>query len=110
MSEYISKQEAIEAFSDMSDGMPITHGDVISDTTAVNVIKSIPSADVRENKHAYWKKRTYIGNHKTVTMNVCSECDKEFGWDIETGISISDNNFCPNCGADMREPKGEKGD
>lgn len=68
-------------------------------------VKSAPSADVRPNIHGHWKRRTYIGNHETVTMNVCSECGKEFGWDIETGIAISDNNFCPNCGADMREPK-----
>lgn len=73
------------------------------------LIDSIPSADVRPNTHGHWKRRTYIGNHETVTMNVCSECGKEFGWDVETGIAISDNNFCPNCGANMREPKGEKG-
>ena len=71
-------------------------------------IHSIPSADVRPNIHGHWKRRTHIGNHETVTMYVCSECDTEFGWDIETGIPMNDNNFCPNCGADMREPKREK--
>lgn len=77
--------------------------------TLKEIAEGMDSADVRPNIHGHWKRRTYIGNHETVTMFVCSECDKEFGWDIETGIAISDNNFCPNCGADMREPKGEKG-
>lgn len=99
MSEYISKESIVTLLEQ--------YGYI--DKEMERDLASIPSADVRENKHAYWKKRTYIGNHKTVTMNVCSECDKEFGWDIETGISMDDNNFCPNCGAIMdREPKGEK--
>jgi hypothetical protein len=91
MSEYIDKQEAIEAFSDMSDGTPITHGDMISDTTAVNVIKSIPSADVRENIHARWE-----DGH-------CSNCHVFIPDDLRTVLrDYCDNDFCPNCGADMR--------
>ena len=115
MSEYISKQEAIEAFSDMSDGTPITHGDMISDTTAVNVIKSIPSADVRENKRGHWIKIN-SGDEDFPESIVCDRCNHEnshldFNEHNEPiGKVFVTSNFCPNCGADMRETKGEKGD
>lgn len=113
MSEYISKEEALKivGFEEkwLSDTKSTNYDVDIAFHGLKKKIESAPSADVRPNTHGHWKKRTYIGNHETVTMNVCSECGKEFGWDIETGISIGDNNFCPNCGADMREPKGEKG-
>lgn len=87
MIEYISKEEAIEAFSDMSDGTPITHGDMISDTVAVNVIKSITSADVRENIHGHWERDTEIDGYR------CSNCGS-------TGMDYW--NGCPYCLADMR--------
>ena len=103
MSEYISKQEAIEAFSDMSDGTPITHGDMISDTTAVNVIKSIPSADVRENIHGHWIEQ--IDHEENCRTLICSNCDRPALHDED---SIWKHKFCPHCGADMREPIGEK--
>lgn len=31
---------------------------------------------------------------------VCSECQYEYSYDTETGISNA--NFCPNCGAKMK--------
>ena len=33
----------------------------------------------------------------------CSECREEFSYDSETGIKMNNYDFCPNCGADMRE-------
>lgn len=61
------------------------------------LIKSIPTADVRENVRGEWKKggeQPYFRKHFDIV--VCSVCNKrgEQRW-----------NFCPNCGADMR---GEK--
>ncbi len=32
----------------------------------------------------------------------CSECREEFSYDGETGIKMNDYNYCPNCGAKMR--------
>ena len=104
MSEYISKQEAIEAFSDMSDGTPITHGDMISDTTAVNVIKSIPSADVRENIHGHWELVNPLQSNDggAYRCSVCGTGD----WHIRPKYWKG----CPWCLAIMDgEPKGEKG-
>lgn len=36
---------------------------------------------------------------------VCSECSKEFSYDAETGIDITNYNYCPYCGAKMIEPQ-----
>lgn len=110
MSEYISREELIDRLRKTELSADQIRMLVYPKEAVVGAIYDCTSADVRPNIHGYWKRRTYIGNHETVTMFVCSECDKEFGWDIETGIAISDNNFCPNCGAYMREPKEEKGD
>ena len=35
----------------------------------------------------------------------CSECREEFSYDGETGIKMSDYDFCPNCGSKMEELK-----
>lgn len=62
----------------------------------VELIESMPTADVRENVHGEWV------NTRPPEMSdniVCSVC----GYD-----SIASYSFCPNCGADMR--KGEKDD
>lgn len=53
-------------------------------------IDEMPSADVRENKHGEWKpERTRFGFY-------CNKCKMYSYWAT---------NFCPNCGADMRERK-----
>lgn len=54
-------------------------------------LKTLPSADVRENIHARWK-CTALGNY------ACSYCCKE---PYYSG-NIEDYPFCPYCGADMR--------
>ena len=36
-------------------------------------------------------------------LSICSEC----GWKFETHMIYPDYNFCPNCGADMREDAEE---
>ena len=42
-----------------------------------------------------------------VEMKVCPKCFAEFSYDAETGID--EYNFCPNCGADMREEAQDNG-
>ncbi len=65
-----------------------------ADETWVNVaINATPTADVRENVHGEWLYTQLIPN--TIEGNMhgeCSVCHK---------VRIVDN-FCPNCGADMR--------
>lgn len=66
------------------------------------MIMSVPSADVREIKRGRWSfdnisftdadgvSRSGMRGYK------CSECG---------GFCIGESNYCPNCGADMRETK-----
>lgn len=46
-----------------------------------------------------WISRWYGDKH----FHVCSECSKEFSYDAKTGIDITNYNFCPNCGAKLKE-------
>ena len=67
------------------------------------IIDNAPTVD--ERPQGKWFGRHYIrpstGKYD-VHMLVCSECGYEASYDSETGISVRQNNFCPNCGADMR--------
>ena len=60
--------------------------------------ESAPSADVRPNIHGHWIKDEALSI--TIDMYKCSICSSLSG--------AKHYNFCPKCGADMREPKGEK--
>ena len=92
MEEYISK-EKVKGF---------VRSGISTDTEADKeyvcaFIDSIPSADVRENIHGHWIRVTDKVGH------LVWECDK-CGWQKRLWT-----NYCPDCGADMREPIGEKG-
>lgn len=54
-------------------------------------ILDIPAADVRENVRGEWV--------RWARSDECSVC----GYD--TGRYEMGSNFCPNCGADMRQPE-----
>lgn len=93
MTEYIKREDAIEAFYTAT-------GDGDKADWAVGVIKSIPSADVVERKKGKWQ-ITDAYPHNVY----CSECHKKFAqthWAVWEDGSLP-RNFCPNCGADMRE-------
>ena len=74
----------------------------------------IPSADVRPNIHGHWIKIN-SGDEDFTESIVCDRCNHEnshldFNEHNEPiGKVFVTSNFCPNCGADMREPIGEKG-
>lgn len=68
---------------------------------AVDMAISALSADVRPNIHGHWGRRI-VDNGFNADW-VCSECGHREYTDF---IHM---NFCPDCGADMREPIGEKG-
>lgn len=63
-----------------------------------------------QQKVGRWIRVHYISDGKDTAMNKCSNCQEEFGWDIETGISFEDYKYCPNCGARMVEPQPYKGE
>lgn len=99
MTDYIKREEAINAFDDPR--VDRYYGDV-SPSSVIDVIKTIPAADVLENVRGHW---TNVQISVTgSSMADCSIC----------GVTVHNSfmgnaapNFCPNCGANMR---GEKDD
>ena len=89
MTEYIRRGDALKimrgAWSQLS-------GDDAMQE-AIDSITHLLAADVRPVRHGRWG-----------VKNECSECGCQpwFERDIHT------LNFCPNCGADMREPPKEE--
>lgn len=63
-------------------------GEAISETVDVKLIEALPTIEPRKGKWIYNKERG------TAKIWTCSECR----WN-----DIGEWNFCPNCGADMRE-------
>lgn len=103
MSEYISKEKVKD----------FVRSGIRTDTEAdkeyvCSFIDSIPSADVRPNMHGHWE-LVYPTREEVIYCQeryVCSNCK---GYVVDR-IARLELNFCPKCGADMREPKGEKGE
>lgn len=104
MSDLISRQDAIDAVE-----FGITYAKAINKETgevialfeksnaelkaAANRIKSLPSAEPKKGR---WE------NVGMYTVE-CSECKAQLH-------ELEHANYCPNCGADMREPKLQYGD
>lgn len=69
------------------------------DAWALTILDSIPAADVRPVVRGKWS-RVYDDFMKS-NYDTCSCCGKEY-------FGAYGFNFCPNCGADMRELEDEK--
>lgn len=65
------------------------------------LIKALPAADVVERKKGKWIKR------KNRACWFCSECNTDnyyaYTWNSDTEKNEFQDNYCPNCGAYMRE-------
>ena len=88
MAEYIEREAALEAAKKSYlyfDLKPI--------------INSIPAADVRPVVRGKWK----VSLHKTYYDVSCSVCGINSFFQVDEKDSVSYANYCPNCGADMRE-------
>ena len=64
----------------------------------------IPAADVRPVVRGKWK----VSLHKTYYDVSCSVCGINSFFQVDEKDSVSYANYCPNCGADMRETEDEK--
>lgn len=49
-----------------------------------------------------WIRRRVIAKDRSFDMVVCSNCQTEFSWDAETGVSMDNYKTCPNCDAKMQ--------
>ena len=111
MNDLISRQAAIDAVKKNTfrltfaeeqncEGHLAWSANAVYSDVIEGALLELPSAQP-ERKKGKWHQRFY----SKVEMMVCSECGNEFSYDAETGLR--DYNFCPNCGADMREDEQE---
>ena len=91
MTEYIKREDVMER---------VGRWQLNTRETIAEMIMSVPSADVVERKKGKWQ-ITDAYPHNVY----CSECHKKFAqthWAVWGDGSLP-RNFCPNCGADMRD-------
>ena len=72
---------------------------IIRVTDMINIIRKMPTADAAPIRLGLWKcggGRSCADGSSVCDAWVCSECGK---------YNDTLTNFCPNCGADMREVK-----
>ena len=107
MSEYISREELIDRLRKTELSAEQIRMLVYPREAVVGAIYDCPPADVRPNIHGHWIDEK-VGRWFAGDTFKCSECGNTLN---RSGVNCGrgDANFCPNCGADMREPKGEKG-
>ena len=113
MSDTIDRQSAIEAISEYgsiwmeyTDNMSIHEVSEralkASKQSMIRILKDLPA--VQERKKGKWVTEydSWGGLFKTVRGHKCSLCNHYLDFD---GVNAGrgDANFCPNCGADMRE-------
>ena len=100
MNDYILKQDAIKALDKKHDELARRKCYDLANGVGegVEVVKDIPSADVVERKYGEWMPiidANELGEPYQCGI-YCSECELQ---------TVTLSNFCPDCGADMRERK-----
>lgn len=107
MAEYIEKAAILSKCEEMwndADETTQTGVDTINAIDRItDLIEAIPAADVKPDKRGKWDNE-YLDDD--IWWAECTACKEEthsrYG-------RVSAYNYCPNCGADMREPKTIKG-
>lgn len=114
MSEYIEREAAIEAINGidwykLNDDGRLTKGGTSHNKMSLpfiavkETLKHLPAADVRPVRHGRWTHgegdsrwmcSVCKGIENTRLVSKCSACGYQ---------TIDPRNYCPNCGADMRE-------
>ena len=95
MTDYISREAAIESFRKNLDGGYV----LTDDAQTTHILQSLPAADARPVVRGKWK----VSVHKTYYDVSCSVCGINSFFQVDEKDSVSYAKFCPNCGADMRE-------
>ena len=98
MDEYIEREAALMVLCDACGNAACPKG-LIPRCSYYEKMQSIPAADVRTVVRGKWK----ISVHKTYYDVSCSVCGINTFFQIDEKGSVTYANFCPHCGADMRE-------
>ena len=85
MDDYISRKAVMDAYEEEQR----RNGPWRFET----LIESVPAADVCPVVRGRWR---WVGQDRWNDCYECSQCGK---------MNADNSNFCPNCGADMREEK-----
>ena len=106
MSEYISKEEAINKLkSKYSFYYTLGRHHVSELEDDINTINKMQPADVRENVHGMWIDTAETIDYKYGRHNyICHKCHEKatyFVGGTEDWWCVDKPNFCPNCGANM---------
>lgn len=101
MTEYITKEAAIQAFewgdADVFEDYGDGYNSGFSRESIKSAIDAIPAADVAQVVHGRWE---YIQQTlNTLSQLRCSFCG---WWSLDPSIDGA-YNYCPNCGAKMRQ-------
>ena len=111
MADYIKREDVVSAI--YSKSYPITypdnsHGIGLGNADIIDLINSIPSADVQPVVHGEWIPFEF-GDYHWHKCSICGIADQYIITTIrsvngeENSIDIEAvRNFCSNCGADMR--------
>ena len=91
MNDLISRQAAEDAMTQS------ICGDTWEVEKAMEAVMQLPAADVTPVVHGKWKKIGVWGR-----VYRCNQCGNFLDFDA-VNAGRGDANFCPNCGADMRE-------
>lgn len=95
MSDYISREELIDSLNTVGLSPDYIRMQVYPREVVKMIICDCPKADVRANIHGEWEEVTDYKDDNVYQWHIiCSVCRQR-------GMFESDN-FCPNCGADMR--------
>ena len=92
MADYIERAAVVELFNKWADGYSYIE---VPTENAIACVRVIPAADVRPVVRGKWKDAMQSCNDSPHVK--CSVCG-EYYWRY-----FKKFNFCPNCGADMRE-------
>lgn len=98
MAEYIKREDAIDICTkcvDFQDSIDNVNASAEAGRIR-RLIKELPSADAVERKHGKWIWQLADNGWAD---NICSVCGYTINDDIHVHV---DYNFCPNCGADMK--------
>jgi len=96
VTDYISREAALACFSDWIDRYGHEH--TADEMVEYQKIEALPEEDVRPMAHGTWEGETDFIYADLSQRAICDKCGA-FAYFYDK----MPMNFCPNCGADMRE-------
>lgn len=104
MSDYISREAALEAFENADADVREDYRYGACDwgfgmKNIQKVLNSVPTADVEPVRHCKWLRNDY--DWHSLTTYRCTACGEEFCFEIDEDLPLLNYNYCPNCGAKM---------